>query len=97
MDNLMIIVISTLQGAIYNNERIRDVHKRNKDKKNVDYLNARIDKYKEAIEILKKSTMSDKLSLNIDDISICTCGTEEYSEKKIRSDGWYCKKCNKRY
>lgn len=32
------------------------------------------------------------------DVSICTCGTEKYTEKEARENGiYYCGKCNKRY
>lgn len=37
-------------------------------------------------------------ALSQHDVSICTCGTEEYSENEPRVDGMtYCGKCDKPY
>ena len=36
--------------------------------------------------------------LDIQRVSICTCGTEEYAEKEHREDGMtYCSKCGFKY
>ncbi len=68
-NSFMWLPVGTLESEIYNHERIRDNHAKNKDKKNTDYLNRRIGKYKEAIEILKEAETSNEKALNIGDVS----------------------------
>ena len=90
-NSFMWLPVGTLQAEIHNHERIRDNHAKKNDKKNVDYLNTRISKYKEAIEILKKAETSKEKALNIGSVSgslpkcsnckwVCidnTCGNKE--------------------
>lgn len=42
--------------------------------------------------------LNEYKALSQHDVSICTCGTEEYSENEPRIDGLtYCGKCDKPY
>lgn len=64
----MWIPVGSIQAEICNHERIRDNHAKNKDKKNVDYLNWRIEVLEKAIEILKEAETSKDKALNIGDV-----------------------------
>lgn len=49
-------------------------------------------------EIMEEYHQAKLKLLNMQNVSICNCGTEEHSELEKREDGlFYCTKCNKPY
>ena len=65
--------------------------------------NANEDYKQTPISVLKYITILEeelKVKNNVakSNVSICTCGTEDYAESEKREDGFtYCSKCNKKF